>query len=85
MGTACQAFHESYDALAFPGGLQQALQQLQAGDTMPVEAALAFLEIRPYFFRSQYIRTKLLRRLKHLPLTTEQATRFQTVISKGTP
>jgi len=74
---ACDEFHSQYDALAFPGGYETGLQKIQAGDSRAIEDALAFVELRPYFFRSQYIRTKLTRLLKHAQLTARQAERFQ--------
>ena len=74
---ACGEFHSQYDALAFPGGYAAGLEKIQAGDSRAIEDALAFLEVRPYFFRSQYIRTKLSRLLKHAQLTTRQVERFQ--------
>ena len=74
---ACAEFHSQYDALAFPGGYSAALEKIQTGDSRAIEDALAFLEVRPYFFRSQYIRTKLTRLLKHAQLTARQAERFQ--------
>jgi hypothetical protein len=74
---ACAEFHGQYDALAFPGGYSSALKKIQAGDSRAIEDAVAFLEVRPYFFRSQYIRTKLTRLLKRAQLTTRQTERFQ--------
>jgi hypothetical protein len=74
---ACDEFHTQYDALAFPGGYAAGLEKIQAGDSRAIEDALAFLEVRPYFFRSQYIRTKLTRLLKHAQLTARQTERFQ--------
>lgn len=74
---ACDEFHGQYDALAFPGGYESGLLKIQAGDSRAIEDALAFVELRPYFFRSQYIRTKLTRLLKHAPLTARQTERFQ--------
>lgn len=74
---ACDEFHSQYDALAFPGGYETGLKKIQARDARAIEDALAFLEVRPYFFRSQYIRTRLTRLLKHAQLTTRQTERFQ--------
>jgi hypothetical protein len=74
---ACAEFHSQYDALAFPGGYETGLKEIQAGDFSAIENALAFLEVRPYFFRSQYMRTKLIRLLKHAQLSRQQAERFQ--------
>lgn len=74
---ACSEFHSQYDALAFPGGYEAGLRKIQAGDARAIEDGLAFLEVRPYFFRSQYIRTKLMRLLKRAPLSPRQAERLQ--------
>jgi hypothetical protein len=74
---ACAEFHSEYDALAFPGGYEAGLKRIQAGDGRAIEDALTFLEVRPYFFRSQYMRTKLTRLLRHAPLTAQQAERLQ--------
>jgi hypothetical protein len=74
---ACSEFHSQYDALAFPGGYEAGLQKIQKGDARAIEDALAFLEVRPYFFRSQYMRTKLVRLLKRAQLSARQSERFQ--------
>jgi hypothetical protein len=74
---ACDEFHSQYDSLAFPGGYEAGLQKIQAGDARAIEDALAFLEVRPYFFRSQYMRTKLARLLRHAQLSARQSERFQ--------
>lgn len=76
---ACSEFHSRYTELAFPGGYESALARLKKSDPEPVEAALVFLELRPYFFRSGYMRETLLRRLKHVPLSNLQAERFARV------
>jgi hypothetical protein len=76
---ACAEFHAQYDALAFPGGYEAGLRRIQAGDAEAIEAALVFLEQRPYFFRSQYMPTKLSRLLKRAALTGGQAKRFEAV------
>jgi hypothetical protein len=77
---ACAEFHASYEALAFPGGYESGLTRIAEGDTEAIEAALVFLELRPYFFKSGYMREKLLRRLKHVPFTKTQAQRFSAVV-----
>ena len=54
---ACTEFHTRYDGLAFPGGYRGggALVRVAYGDPDAMEAAICFLEIRPYFFRSGYM------------------------------
>lgn len=76
---ACSEFHSAYDALAFPGGYVSALKRLQCNDPEAIEAAIVFLELRPYFFRSGYMREKLMRLLKHVKMTEKQAKRFEAV------
>jgi hypothetical protein len=70
-------FRRQHNALAFPGGYTAGIKKIQAGDIRAIEEALVFLEVRPYFFRSQYIRTKLTRLLKHAQLTARQTERLQ--------
>lgn len=77
---ALAAFRESYDRLAFPGGLERGLAALKAGDTDAVEHAVRFLESNPYFFRSGYIKEEIIRRLKHVSLSSDQRTRMGAVI-----
>jgi hypothetical protein len=60
---ACQEFHSSYDALAFPGGFEGAYERILNGDPLAIEAGLCFIELRPYFFRSGYMYKDLLRKL----------------------
>src|ERR1035437_6940502 len=73
---ACREFHERYDGLAFPGGYAAGLRKIAEGDATAIEAALAFLEVRPYFFRSQYMMKKLTRLLKHATLSGSQSERL---------
>ena len=75
--SACDEFRAQYDSLAFPGGYSSGLDRLKINDPEAIDAALAFIELRPYFFRSQYIRTRLLRALKKIQLTEEQALRLK--------
>ena len=77
---ACQAFHSRYDALAFPGGYTGALERIAAGEPSAIEAALCFLEVRPYFFRSGYMYKDILRKTKHAALSKPQAARLASIV-----
>lgn len=77
---ACEAFHARYNDLAFPGGYRGADLRILGGDPETVEAAICFLELRPYFFRSGYMFKAILSKAKRAPLNTEQAARLQRVI-----
>jgi hypothetical protein len=79
---ACADFREAYDGLAFPGGYDRALRNLAQNDSDAIETALVFLELRPYFFRSGYIRSKLRRLLKRAPLSSTQRARLETLVAK---
>ena len=54
--------------------------RLSRGDPESIEAALAFLERDPYFFRSGYARERVARRLAHAELTPAQKVRARTVV-----
>lgn len=77
---ACSEFHARYDALAFPGGYATAKQRLAAGDAYAIEAALCFVELRPYFFRSGYMYRALLPKLRKAALSDSQRTRLNAVL-----
>lgn len=79
---ACEAFHARYDELAFPGGYDRGRERVDAGDPEAIEAALCFLELRPYFFRSGYMFKDLLRRVKRAALSRSQIGRLNAVIEK---
>lgn len=79
---ACAEFHSRFDQLAFPGGYDEAPGRLLVGDQPTVEAALCFLEIRPYFFRSGYMYQELLRKIKRAPLTPVQQGRLDQVVAR---
>jgi hypothetical protein len=74
---ACAEFHRRYELLAFPGGPRNARSSLRAGDQEAIEYALAFLEVRPYFFRSGYMYKDFIRVLRHCPLSTSQRSRHE--------
>jgi len=69
---ACGEFRDAYDELAMPGGLDKHLFLLREGDKQAVSAAIAFLSADSRFFRSGYIKEKMLRRLKRVSLTQHQ-------------
>ena len=77
---ACAAFHSNYDRLAFPGGLTRAYDLLEKPDAAIIEAAIAFLEADPYFFRSGYVKADLVRAVSKFPLDQRQQARLQQVI-----
>jgi hypothetical protein len=79
---ACATFHAHYDELAFPGGYTGALDRLVAGDPQTMEAAICFLELRPYFYRSGYMFDALIRKAKHAPLSAEQRARWEYVTER---
>ena len=82
---ACKEFRERFDGLAFPGGYEAGLKKIEEGEAKAIEAALAFLEVRPYFFRSQYMAKKLTRQLKHVSLSAGQSERFEKIKSSKPP
>jgi hypothetical protein len=79
---ACANFHTRYDELAFPGGYKGALERIVGGDPEAMEAALCFLEVRPYFHRSGYMFKDILRRARRAPLSSVQAERLAVVERK---
>src|SRR5215469_12391104 len=79
---AAAEFRRRYDTLAFPGGYDAAFDRIARGDPEALEAAICFLECRPYFFRSGYMFKTILRKAKRAPLSKSQAARLQTVVEK---
>jgi hypothetical protein len=77
---ACRTFHESFDRLAFPGGLGNAMHSQRAGDPDTLEMAVRFLEADPLFFRSGYIKADLIKHLRQAQLSNDQRVRLRQVI-----
>lgn len=77
---ACLRFHESYDGLAFPGGLERGMALLKQHDASTIEVATRFLEVDPWFNRSGYIKADLIRWLRQAPLSGHQRERLRAVI-----
>jgi hypothetical protein len=76
---ACAEFHKRYEGLAFPGGYGGALERISSGHPESMEAAICFLECRPYFFRSGYMFKDILRRCRRAPLLPEQLARLEVI------
>ena len=79
---ACTELHERYNDLAFPGGYDDALERIESGKAQAMEAAICFLELRPYFFRSGYMFKDILRKCKRAPLSPQQESRLKIVMGK---
>jgi hypothetical protein len=77
---AAAEFRRRWDGLAFPGGYDTALERIAAGESNAVEAALCFLEVRPYFFRSGYMFKDILRKIRRALLDKEQALRLEKIV-----
>ncbi len=76
-------FLAEYTALVdrmFPGGYAKTFERIQAGDGSAIEFGLVFVEVQPYFFRSQYIRTQLIRMLKQTKLSSLQTERLKLIV-----
>ena len=80
---ACFQFHSRYDSLAFPGGYGLALERIASNEKSALEAAICFLECRPYFFRSGYMYQDILRKIKRAKVSEEQAQRLRFIVEKA--
>jgi hypothetical protein len=58
------------------------LRRIEYGDPEAMEAAICFLEVRPYFFRSGYMFWDILRKCRKAPLSRAQAKRLSVVEKK---
>jgi hypothetical protein len=65
---------------AYPRGFGEDVQRLRAGDPSGMEAAVSFLEADPWFYRTGYIKSKLIRYIKPPMLTPEYVRRLQQVV-----
>jgi len=81
--SARDAFFNLFDQLAFPGGLAKRLQELSQQNPEAVEDSICFLEVDPSFFRSGYIKEKILHRLRHCPITPGQHKRLMQCILRS--
>lgn len=56
------------------------LDALRACNPEAIECAIRYLEFDPYYFRSGYIKSKLLTRLKHIDLSDNDRIRLRAVV-----
>jgi len=77
---ATKLFNDSYNQLAFPGGLDTELTLLKNGDPKAIAAAIEYLDANPYFFRSGYVKGEIARRLKQVTLTPQQTKDLQNIL-----
>jgi hypothetical protein len=77
---ACDFFHASWDNLAFPGGLSKEMELLKKHDSTAIDQAILYLKANPYYFRSGYIKQKILTRLKQAQLTNKQILQLQDIL-----
>lgn len=76
---AIATFHAAFGR-AFPPGFRDAYEAMRAGDPTAAEAAIAFLEADPLFFRSGYMKTKLIAALGRVALDAGRVERLRQVI-----
>ncbi len=80
---ACAAFQRSYNALAFPGGLEHFFKRLKRLEPSAIDEAIEYLEADPWYFRSGYVKEEIVRRLKKAPITERQRHRLAVVILRS--
>lgn len=77
--SAASDFHEAW-SLLFPDVFWEYLERLRTGDTTAIEPSITFLEVDPWCFRSGYAKESILRSIKRVSLSDDQATRLRRVI-----
>jgi hypothetical protein len=65
---------------AYPPSFTEDCQKLRQGDSAGLETALRFLEADPIFFRTGYVKSWLIRRIKPSMLTAAHRARLQQVV-----
>lgn len=77
---AARRLYERAWYMAYPPSFWEDYQRLRSGDPAGMESAVSFLEADPWFFRSGYIKSQLIRYIKRPMLTEEYARRLQQVV-----
>ena len=76
--SACEAFHQSFAELAYPGGLRR-WEAFLAREAAEFDTAITFLEVDPMYFRSGYLKQIMWNRLKRAGLAPRQERRLEAV------
>jgi len=76
---ACDELHKRYAELAYFEYPIDFRAELRNGNQETIERALAFIEIRPFHFRSGYIFKDLMRVMKNIEFTKTQKRRYDSV------
>jgi|GEM_PF-1647482 len=76
---AAALFHRTLDE-AYPDQFWESFESLRRGELAHLDAAITFLEIDPWFFRSGYLKADLLRIICKLTLSPSDVQRLQTVV-----
>lgn len=71
---------DEIDQLSFPGGLASAITALRNKDPLAIKNGILFLEVDPFFFRSGYIKERVIRALKKVSLSIAQKKKLQQII-----
>ena len=77
---AYREWYESYDVLAFPGGLRTGFERLRRGELAAIDLAIQFLTADHWYIRSGYHKEEICRILKKQVLTAEQASDLRILI-----
>ena len=83
LSQACMEAHRLwYTAIenAYLPSFGEDVERLRTGDASGMEGAVAFLEADPLFYRTGYIKSKLIRYIKRPMLTPEHMRRLQQVV-----
>ncbi|HEY0075180.1 MAG TPA: hypothetical protein VGB77_13865 [Abditibacteriaceae bacterium] len=76
---ATQAWHNYHNPLFYLWGIE-ARERMRLGDRAVIEDAILLLEVDPWFFRSGYLKERVLRHLKSAELLEKDRMRLRVVI-----
>ena len=76
---ACMTFHRATLPTDYLW-LDETRTRIKNGDREAIEDALLFLEVDPWYFRSGYLKERLIRSLKQAPLTEQDKERIRQIV-----